>query len=95
MYVKVIGMISCPDNFLFTRDPIHAYVLQVIIVANHMSGKDTHVRGLRILGPLVYAVVVFLTFGSFAHHTHRNLNLFDDDPFPFISSELRMYERIR
>jgi len=32
--------------------PIYAYVLQVIILANHMSGKDTHVRGLRVLGPI-------------------------------------------
>jgi len=32
--------------------PVYAYVLQIIIAANHMSGKDTHVRGLRILGPI-------------------------------------------
>ncbi|THV02764.1 anaphase-promoting complex subunit 10 [Dendrothele bispora CBS 962.96] len=32
--------------------PIWAYVLQVIVLANHMSGKDTHVRGLRVLGPI-------------------------------------------
>jgi len=32
--------------------PVYAYILQIIVVANHMSGKDTHVRGLRILGPV-------------------------------------------
>ncbi|PPQ96241.1 hypothetical protein CVT26_005568 [Gymnopilus dilepis] len=32
--------------------PVYAYVLQIIVAANHMSGKDTHVRGLRVLGPL-------------------------------------------
>ncbi|KAI0048996.1 anaphase-promoting complex subunit 10 [Auriscalpium vulgare] len=32
--------------------PIHAYILQVIIIANHMNGKDTHVRGMRVLGPV-------------------------------------------
>ncbi|KAG6910406.1 hypothetical protein DXG01_010761 [Tephrocybe rancida] len=32
--------------------PVYAYVLQVIIAQNHMSGKDTHVRGLKILGPV-------------------------------------------
>ncbi|KIY52143.1 galactose-binding like protein [Fistulina hepatica ATCC 64428] len=32
--------------------PILAYVLQVVISTNHMNGKDTHVRGLRILGIL-------------------------------------------
>ncbi|KAF8581069.1 anaphase-promoting complex, subunit 10 [Ramaria rubella] len=31
--------------------PLHAYVLQVVVVSNHMNGKDTHVRGLRIFGP--------------------------------------------
>jgi anaphase-promoting complex subunit 10 len=33
-------------------NPVYAYVLQIIVAANHMSGKDTHVRGLRVLGPL-------------------------------------------
>ncbi|KIJ51038.1 hypothetical protein M422DRAFT_59049 [Sphaerobolus stellatus SS14] len=32
--------------------PVHAYVLQIVVVANHMSGKDTHVRGLKVFGPL-------------------------------------------
>ncbi|TDL14422.1 anaphase-promoting complex, subunit 10 [Rickenella mellea] len=31
--------------------PINAYVLQIVIVSNHMNGKDTHVRGLHLLGP--------------------------------------------
>ncbi|KAH9933669.1 APC10-domain-containing protein [Epithele typhae] len=31
---------------------VDAYVIQVVILANHMHGKDTHVRGLKILGPL-------------------------------------------
>ncbi|KAL1745389.1 anaphase-promoting complex subunit 10 [Schizophyllum fasciatum] len=30
--------------------PVYAYVVQVAILANHMSGKDTHVRGMRVLG---------------------------------------------
>jgi anaphase-promoting complex subunit 10 len=37
--------------FFFCSKPIHAYILQVIVLANHMNGKDTHVRGMRILGP--------------------------------------------
>ncbi|KZP27400.1 anaphase-promoting complex, subunit 10 [Athelia psychrophila] len=32
--------------------PVYCYILQIIVVANHMSGKDTHVRGLRVLGPV-------------------------------------------
>ena len=42
------------------RNPVYAYVLQIIIAANHMSGKDTHVRGLRILGALEWVVARIL-----------------------------------
>ncbi|KAI0759562.1 anaphase-promoting complex subunit 10 [Trametes elegans] len=31
---------------------IDVYVLQIHIVNNHMNGKDTHVRGVKVLGPL-------------------------------------------
>jgi anaphase-promoting complex subunit 10 len=31
--------------------PIPAYHLRIVIVANHLNGKDTHVRGLRVYGP--------------------------------------------
>ncbi|KAH7912309.1 anaphase-promoting complex, subunit 10-domain-containing protein [Hygrophoropsis aurantiaca] len=43
---------SEPDEDGQSFKPVHAYVLQIIVVANHMSGKDTHIRGLRILGPI-------------------------------------------
>jgi Anaphase-promoting complex, subunit 10 (APC10) len=43
--------------------PLHAYVLQVVIVSNHMNGKDTHVRGLRIFGPLEWVLICW-TRGS-------------------------------
>jgi len=32
--------------------PLHAYLVQVVVITNHMNGKDTHIRGLRILGPI-------------------------------------------
>ncbi|KLT46467.1 galactose-binding like protein [Cutaneotrichosporon oleaginosum] len=31
--------------------PIPAQHLRIVIVANHMNGKDTHVRGLKVFGP--------------------------------------------
>lgn len=40
------------NKIIHFSKPIHAYILQVIILANHMNGKDTHVRGMRILGPV-------------------------------------------
>ncbi|KAG6878862.1 hypothetical protein C0992_007067 [Termitomyces sp. T32_za158] len=39
--------------------PLYAYVIQIIIAQNHMSGKDTHVRGLKILGPVEYGILPF------------------------------------
>ena len=36
---------ACPGK------AVHAYILQVIVLANHMNGEDIHIRGLRILGP--------------------------------------------
>jgi hypothetical protein len=31
--------------------PIHTYLVQICIIANHAVGKDTHVRGIKIFGP--------------------------------------------
>jgi anaphase-promoting complex subunit 10 len=75
---------------------VYAYVLQVIIAANHMSGKDTHVRGLRILGAVEYVVLVvlFLQISSLNWTYHRD-HAKDGDPFPFESLEYKMYETIR
>ena len=48
---------SLPDHIVFEiladddRPPIACYHLRVLIVANHINGKDTHVRGLRVYGP--------------------------------------------
>jgi len=30
--------------------PLNIYAIQIVVAGNHMNGKDTHVRGLRILG---------------------------------------------
>ncbi|KAI0648848.1 anaphase-promoting complex subunit 10 [Trametes meyenii] len=31
---------------------IDVHIIQILIVNNHMNGKDTHVRGVKVLGPL-------------------------------------------
>ena len=58
-------------SFLFKSfhfsNPVYAYVLQIIVAANHMSGKDTHVRGLRVLGP-IESVVLFFPISQFAEN---------------------------
>lgn len=59
-----------------------------------MSGKDTHIRGLKILGPNEY--VDSLT--SWSSPDRLRLvrdNVTDDDPFPFTSPAFKMYETIR
>lgn len=32
-------------------DPIPCYHIRVLIIANHLNGKDTHLRGLKVFGP--------------------------------------------
>lgn len=43
-----------------TSKPIYCYVLQIVVLANHVNGKDTHVRGLHVLGPMecVYSYAI-------------------------------------
>lgn len=60
-----------------------------------MSGKDTHIRGLKILGPmecvkLGYPVVTIGLIFQLVRDT-----VADDDPFPFTSPAFKMYETIR
>lgn len=51
---------------LITKDsqPVHAYIIQLIILANHMNGKDTHVRGLRVLGPVECVLTVTVALNT-------------------------------
>ncbi|KZS99429.1 galactose-binding like protein, partial [Laetiporus sulphureus 93-53] len=53
---------------------IHAYVIQVIILTNHMNSKDTHVRGLRVLGPI--ECVMIGHFRTFLHHSSLSAESF-------------------
>ncbi|CED84300.1 Anaphase-promoting complex (APC), subunit 10 [Phaffia rhodozyma] len=32
-------------------EPIEAFLIQVVILGNHLNGKDTHVRGVKVWGP--------------------------------------------
>ena len=47
LLVSYIGRLGADDS-----PPIPCYHLQILIVANHINGKDTHVRGLKVFGPL-------------------------------------------
>ncbi|GAA5902925.1 hypothetical protein JCM6882_009162 [Rhodosporidiobolus microsporus] len=33
------------------EEPIRAHLLQIAIISNHMNGKDTHVRGIKVFSP--------------------------------------------
>jgi len=54
--------------------PLSIYALQVVIAANHMNGKDTHVRGLRALGVREPSLrdddLLPFTSQAFAMHEH-------------------------
>ena len=59
-----------------------------------MSGKDTHVRGLRVLGP-IESVVLLLPISQFAEKFCCRDRAADDDPFSFKTTAFKMYETIR
>lgn len=58
-----------------------------------MSGKDTHVRGLRVLGPVEYVLLSFPVYGNTDRSSRDNAT--DDDPFPFVTPHFKIYETIR
>ncbi|GAA6037790.1 hypothetical protein JCM8097_005037 [Rhodosporidiobolus ruineniae] len=33
------------------EEPIRAHLIQIAIISNHMNGKDTHVRGIKVFAP--------------------------------------------
>jgi hypothetical protein len=45
------------------REPIRAHLVQIAIISNHLNGKDTHVRGVRVFAPRE-SVQVFPRFDS-------------------------------
>lgn len=77
--------------------PVNVYILQVIIITNHMNGKDTHLRGMRILGPVELVRLSSyrwdVSFSSLILHFREPTPW--DDPFPFVSVKFKMHEFIR
>lgn len=49
--ISLRPMDSGEDEGMVEGPPIPAHHLRVVIVANHLNGKDTHVRGLKVFGP--------------------------------------------
>ena len=72
-------------------------MLQVIIVNNHMNGKDTHVRGLKILGPIecVISVHDITESPDLSRSIIRNKLQPHEEPFPFKHPSFRLYQGIR
>ncbi|BEI84873.1 hypothetical protein CcaverHIS002_0502740 [Cutaneotrichosporon cavernicola] len=76
--------------------PIPTHHIRIVIVANHMNGKDTHVRGLKVFGPPEPVakttddeVVEGLPDGP------ALVDLGQDRSRGFRSQEFRMYDGIR
>lgn len=36
---------------LLCSEPVRAHLLQIAILTNHLNGKDTHIRGVRVFAP--------------------------------------------
>jgi hypothetical protein len=60
-----------------------------------MSGKDTHVRGLRILGPIEWVALWFPRKLDVDLCRRYRDKATDDDPFAFKTLPYKMYETIR
>ena len=67
----------------------------MIILANHMNGKDTHVRGLRVLGPIEFNHVTLFSITSHSLLIINRDETYDGDPFIFESPSYKLYEVIR
>lgn len=50
--ISLRPMDSGDEEGVVEGPPIPAHHLRVVIVANHLNGKDTHVRGLKVFGPM-------------------------------------------
>ena len=76
------------------REPIRAHLLQIAIISNHLNGKDTHVRGVRIFAPK-QSVVQSPLFSRFAgtHQFHRPRIV--EGCIPFTSAAFQQHETIR
>jgi anaphase-promoting complex subunit 10 len=78
-----------------SREPIRAHLIQIAIISNHMNGKDTHVRGIRVFSPKPFV----LTSSCFSLqvltpvYIHR-LDL-EDDLLPFRTVAFQQHETIR
>ncbi|GAA6058828.1 hypothetical protein JCM10212_002772 [Sporobolomyces blumeae] len=64
-----------PLGSLDGGQPIRAHLFQIAIISNHMNGKDTHVRGVRVFAPkpleLEDDTIPFRTVAFTQHETIR------------------------
>ncbi|KAK4056566.1 hypothetical protein OIO90_002414 [Microbotryomycetes sp. JL221] len=66
-----LGSQSQPNE---NSDPLRAHLLQIAIISNHMNGKDTHVRGVRVFAPKPLDVDDgMLPFTSVAFKQHETI----------------------
>ncbi|KAL7421335.1 hypothetical protein Q5752_004220 [Cryptotrichosporon argae] len=80
--------------------PIPCHHLRVVIIANHLNGKDTHVRGLKIFGPPTQALGaddddVDMADADAMPSGPQLLRLGHDGLSGFTSQRFKMHERVR
>ncbi|KAI5480353.1 hypothetical protein MNV49_000928 [Pseudohyphozyma bogoriensis] len=56
-------------------EPIRAHLIQIAIISNHLNGKDTHVRGVKVFAPrqsqMTDGLMPFTTIAFRQHETIR------------------------
>lgn len=87
----------CSDTF------IHTFMLQIAVLSNHLNGRDTHIRQIKIYGPRPYAYVFYEFHSSylclFLYLFHLKSLYFRNPvpnlPFHFTSKDFITYSTIR
>lgn len=77
-------------------------MLQIAVLSNHLNGRDTHVRQIKVYGPRPYVSLYFLinfletvTLYQFFHVKPYCRNPIPQQPFQFTSEEFITYSTIR
>ncbi|ORX39107.1 anaphase-promoting complex, subunit 10-domain-containing protein [Kockovaella imperatae] len=102
MHIPLRPMDSSSEGQEIDGPPIPAHHLRILILANHLNGKDTHVRGLKVFGSPVQANAPSSLDASEANTPTRAtaagkrlLELGHDGLSDFTSQQFKMHEFIR
>jgi hypothetical protein len=60
---------------LINRDFVYTMNIQIAILKNHHSGKDTHIRQIKIFGPKEHGIPVLTDLPTFLLKNNSYMNI--------------------